>query len=167
MVATIMSAMMNFGDKFFVMKYAGANDFAIYNLGILLATIVLIVYQSFNFIWFQVFLREKDLVVLRRKTRRYILIIFFGLSAIGLCLWLGTFIALEWKIIPQKYNGVLTILPILILSQVFAALVGLLANYMTYFEKTYIQIFVGAGISMFGYFLCDYFVKGYLGIGAA
>ena len=165
--AALMSAMMNFGDKFFVMKYAGANDFAVYNLGILLATIVLIVYQSFNFIWFPLFLREKDLVVLRRKTRRYILIIFFGLSAIGLCLWLGTFIALECKIIPQKYSGVLPILPILILSQVFASLVGLLVNYMTYFEKTYIQIFVGAGVSIFGYFLYDYFVKGYLGIGAA
>ncbi len=90
-----------------------------------------------------------------------------GLSAIGLCLWLGTFLALEWKIIPQKYYGVLPILPILILSQVFASLVGLLVNYMTYFEKTYIQIFVGAGVSIFGYFLYDYFVKGYLGIGAA
>ncbi len=167
MVAALMSAMMNFGDKFFVMKYAGANDFAVYNLGILLATIVLIVYQSFNFIWFPLFLREKDLAVLRRKTRRYILIIFFGLSAIGLCLWLGTFIALEWKIIPQKYYGVLPILPILILSQIFAALVGLLVNYITYFEKTYILIFVGASVSIFGYFLYDYFVKGYLGIGAA
>lgn len=167
MVAALMSAMMNFGDKFFVMKYAGANDYAVYNLGFLLATIVLIVYQSFNFIWFPLFLREKDLKVLRRKTRRYIIIIFFGLFAIGLFIWLFTFIALEWKIIPQKYNGVLNVLPILIISQVFAAIVGLLVNYMTYFEKTYIQIFVGAGISIFGYFLYDYFVKGYLGIGAA
>lgn len=167
MIAALMGAMMNFGDKFFVMKYAGANDFAVYNLGILLATIVLIVYQSFNFIWFPLFLREKDLVVLRRKTRRYILIIFIGLSAIGLCLWLGTFIALEWKIIPQKYNGVLPILPILILSQVFVSLVSLLVNFMTYFEKTYIQVFVGGGLSVIGYFLFDYFTKYYLGIGAA
>ncbi|MBP6429651.1 MAG: oligosaccharide flippase family protein [Bacteroidales bacterium] len=168
MVAAIMGAMLNFGDKFFVMKYAGVNDYAEYSLAIMLATIILIVFQSFNFVWLPLFFKEKDMTVLRRKTKRYTIIMFFALMGIGLMIFLVVFIALRFKIIPPTYSdGILVILPILILSQIFAALIGLYVNYMSYFEKTYIQVFVGAITSFIGYFLFDYLTNAYLGLGAA
>ncbi|MFA6200188.1 MAG: oligosaccharide flippase family protein [Bacteroidales bacterium] len=168
MIAALMGAMINFGDKFFVMKYAGVNDFAEYNLAILFATIISIVFQSFNFVWLPLFFKEKDLSVLKRKTRRYTFIIFVCLIGLGLLIWLIIFAALKLKIIPPNYtDGILIVLSILILSQIFASLIGLYINYMTYFEKTYIQVFVGGGLSVIGYFLFDYFTKYYLGIGAA
>ncbi|MCK9163017.1 MAG: oligosaccharide flippase family protein [Bacteroidales bacterium] len=168
MVAAIMGIMVNFGDKFFVMKYAGVSDFADYSLAILLATIILIIFQSFNFVWLPLFFKEKDIATLRRKTKRYTIIMFTTLMGIGILIFIGVWIALKFKIIPQTYSqGILIILPILILAQVFAALIGLYINYMTYFEKTYIQVFVGAIISFIGYFLFDYLTEAYLGIGAA
>ncbi|MBP1630284.1 MAG: lipopolysaccharide biosynthesis protein [Bacteroidetes bacterium] len=167
MVSSLMYSVVNFGDKFFVVKYSGINDFAVYNLGFLLATIVLIVYQSFNFVWIPLFLKEKDLVVLRRKTRRYIILIFFSFLLLGVLLWFFTLFALKINIIPATYNTILYLLPILILSQIFAALIGILVNFMTYFEKTYIQVFVGAGLSLVGYFLFDFLGKNYFTIGVA
>ncbi|MFA7082792.1 MAG: hypothetical protein WC135_09285, partial [Bacteroidales bacterium] len=168
MIASVMATMVTFGDKFFVMKYAGVNDFADYSLAIMLATILLIVFQSFNFVWLPLFLKEKDMVTLRRKTNRYTVFIFLALLGIGLMIFLVVFIALRFKIIPDTYSeGILLFLPILILSQIFASLAGLFINFMTYFEKTYIQVFVWAFISFIGYFLFDNLTKSYLAIGAS
>lgn len=168
MVAAIVGIMVNFGDKFFVMKYAGVNEFADYSLAMLLATIIVIIFQSFNFVWLPLFFKEKDLITLKRKTRRYTIIMFLALMGIGILIFIGVWIALKIKIIPPTYSeGILILLPILLLAQVFAALIGLYINYMTYFEKTYILVFVGIIISFIGYFLFDYLSKTYLSVGAA
>ncbi|MDD2489401.1 MAG: oligosaccharide flippase family protein [Bacteroidales bacterium] len=168
MIAAIMATMVNFGDKFFVMKYAGVNDFADYSLAIMLATIILIVFQSFNFVWLPLFLKEKDMATLKRKTKRYTIFMFLALFGIGFIIFLVVWVALKFKIIPSTYSGgILLVLPILIFSQIFAALIGLYVNFMTYFEKTYIQVFVGGVISFIGYFLFDYLTSAYLGVGAA
>ena len=147
--------------------YAGADTFAVYNLGILFSSILLIVYQSFNFVWLPLFLKEKDLTVLKRKTKRYTLIIITGLSALGLLVWLGTYFALVWGIIKINYYDVLYILPVLIVAQIFGTLIGLFANFTTYFEKTHIQLFVGIILSVIGYFLYSSLVKEYLIMGAS
>ncbi|MDR0972317.1 MAG: oligosaccharide flippase family protein [Bacteroidales bacterium] len=167
MVGTLISSVVGFGDKFFVMKFSGVDSFAVYNLGVMLSTIVLIVYQSFNFVWLPLFLKEKDLIVLRRKTNRYVALIFLSLSLLSIIICIGVVIGLKIELIPDKYSGVLSYLPLLLLGQVFAALVGLLVNFMTYFEKTYIQILVGAFVSLVGYFLYDFLVGNYFAIGAS
>ena len=156
MASSIMYAVVNFGDKFFVAKYSGEKGMAIYYLGFLLATIVLIIYQSFNFVWNPLFMKEKDLIVLRRKTNRYLWIIAFGLSFVGLLIWIGSYIGLKINLIPQDYYLILEILPFLIISQVIAAMAQLMINFMTYFEKTYIHVVLGGGLSLIGYFLYDF-----------
>lgn len=154
--SSITFAVVNFGDKFFVAKYSGEKGMAIYYLGFLLATIILVIYQSFNFVWNPLFMKEKDLVVLRRKTNRYLWIIALGLGSIGVLIWIGAFVGLKVNIIPQDYNQILQILPFLIISQLISAMALLMINYMTYFEKTYIQAFVGIGLSLIGYYLYDF-----------
>ena len=72
----LLSAITNFGDKHFVMLYCGVGVVAVYNLASLLATIPVIVYQSFNFIWLPSFLQEKNLSLLKKKTDRNGLRIF-------------------------------------------------------------------------------------------
>ncbi len=156
MASSIMYAVVNFGDKFFVAKYSGEKGMAIYYLGFLLATIVLIIYQSFNFVWNPLFMKEKDLIVLRRKTNRYLWIIALGLSFVGLLIWIGSYIGLKINLIPQDYSLILEILPFLIISQVIAAMAQLMINFMTYFEKTYIHVILGGGLSLIGYFLYDF-----------
>lgn len=154
--SAIVYAVVNFGDKFFVAKYSGEKGMAIYYLGFLLATIILVIYQSFNFVWNPLFMKEKDLIVLRRKTNRYIWFIVFGLGFVGILIWIGAYVGLKINLIPVDYNLILKILPFLIVSQILSAMALLMINYMTYFEKTYIQVFVGAGLSLIGYFLYDF-----------
>ncbi|MBP1646057.1 MAG: lipopolysaccharide biosynthesis protein [Bacteroidetes bacterium] len=156
MASGIMYAIVNFGDKFFVAKYAGEEGMAIYYLGYLLATIVLIIYQSFNFVWNPLFMKEKDLTVLRRKTNRYLWLIAFGLGFIGILIWIGAYIGLKINLIPQDYYLILHILPFLIISQVLSSMAQLMINYMTYFEKTYIQVFLGGFLSLIGYYLYNF-----------
>ena len=156
MASGLMYAVVNFGDKFFVAKYSGGKGMAIYYLGYLLATIVLIIYQSFNFVWNPLFMKEKDLTVLRRKTNRYLWILGFGLAFVGIFIWIGAFVGLKINLIPHDYNQILLILPFLIISQVLTAMSLLMMNFMTYFEKTYIQVFVGGSLSLIGYFIYSY-----------
>lgn len=156
MASGIMYAVMNFGDKFFVAKYSGEKGMAIYYLGFLLATIVLIIHQSFNFIWNPLFMKEKDLTVLKRKTNRYIKLIALGLSTVGVLIWIGAYLGLKTNLIPQNYNQILQILPFLILSQVLAAMAQLMTNFIIYFEKTYIQVFIGGILSFIGYFVYSF-----------
>lgn len=167
MVSSIMYAVINFGDKYFVIKYSGELGMSIYYLSFLLATIVLIIYQSFNFIWSPLFMKEKDLRVLKRKTNRYLFIISFGFSLIGVFIWLGSFVGLKLNIIPSDYIQILELLPLLIISQIIAAMALLMLNFMTYFEKTYIQVFVGAGLSIIGYFIFNIMGENFGVIGIA
>lgn len=168
MASAIVYAVVNFGDKFFVAKYSGEKGMAIYYLGFLLATIILVIYQSFNFVWNPLFMKEKDLIVLRRKTNRYIWLIVLGLGFVGVLIWIGAYIGLKINLIPEDYNQILQILPFLILSQVFFAMAQLMINFMIYFEKTYIQLFAGAGLSFIGYFVYSFMgeIYGVIGISA-
>ena len=50
-------------------------------------------------------------------------------------------------IIQQKYEQTLYILPIMLISQIFSAMVPLYTNYLIYFEKTYLT-------SVTGFLLC-------------
>lgn len=156
MISALMYAFLNFGDKFFVFKYSGELGMSIYYLAFLISSILLIIFQSFNFIWNPLFMQEKDLLVLRRKTNRYILIILIGFSVLSALICLGVYFLLWMGVFPENYSGILPILPLLLISQIFASFNMLLINFMTYFEKTYIQVFVGAILSIIGYFLFDY-----------
>jgi len=46
-------------------------------------------------------------------------------------------------IIQQKYEQTLYILPIILVSQIFSAMVPLYTNYLIYFEKTYVTSLTG------------------------
>ncbi|MDY0054448.1 MAG: oligosaccharide flippase family protein [Bacteroidales bacterium] len=156
MVAALMYAVLSFGDKYFVFKYSGEVGMSIYYLAFLISSILLIIYQSFNFIWNPLFMKEKDLLVLRRKTNRYIIIILIGFSGLGTLICLGVYFLLWLGVFPENYSDILPILPLLLVSQILSSLNLLMMNFMTYFEKTYIQVFVGAILSIIGYFLFDY-----------
>src|SRR5574344_417750 len=101
-------------------------------------------------------MKERDLTILRRKTNRYLWILAFGLGFVGIFIWIGAFVGLKINLIPHDYNQILLILPFLIISQVLTAMSLLMMNFMTYFEKTYIQVFVGGFLSLIGYFIYNY-----------
>ncbi|MEE0977321.1 MAG: oligosaccharide flippase family protein, partial [Bacteroidales bacterium] len=99
----LINSFINFGDKQFVMMYCGSQAMGGYNLATMLATIPLIVFQSFNFIWLPDFLDEKNLITLNRKTNKNSKIIVLLLLFISLVVWTGTYILIEFGVFPAEY----------------------------------------------------------------
>src|ERR1700676_4455241 len=69
--------------------------------------------------------------------------LFLGLSRLSICIVVFLKIILVLGIIQNKYVQSVYILPILLISQIFSALVPLYTNYLVYFEKTYITSITG------------------------
>lgn len=147
----LLNAITNFGDKHFVMIYCGAAIVGVYNLASLLATIPVIVYQSFNFIWLPSFLQEKNLILLKKKTDRNGFRIFILLLLLSVLIYIGAFFLLQWGVFPENYSLIMQILPPLLLSQIFASLNLFFFNYFTYFEKNYLTILTSIVINSLSY----------------
>ena len=162
----LLNAITNFGDKHFVMIYCGAGVVAVYNLASLLATIPVIVYQSFNFIWLPSFLQEKNLSLLKKKTDRNGLRIFILLFLLSVLIYIGAFFLLQWGVFPKTYSLVMSILPPLCLAQIFASLNLFFFNYFTYFEKNYLTILTSIVINSLSYLLFSLTASrfGYIGV---
>ena len=162
----LLNAITNFGDKHFVMLYCGVGVVAVYNLASLLATIPVIVYQSFNFIWLPSFLQEKNLILLKKKTDRNGLRIFLLLLLLCVGIYIGAWMLLNWGVFPKSYSLIMSILPPLCLAQIFASLNLFFFNYFTYFEKNYITILTSVIINGLGYLLFSFTapVYGYIGV---
>lgn len=162
----LLNAITNFGDKHFVMIYCGAAIVAVYNLASLLATIPVIVYQSFNFIWLPSFLQEKNLSLLKKKTDRNGLRIFILLLLLSVLIYIGAFFLLQWGVFPENYSLIMQILPPLLLSQIFASLNLFIFNYFTYFEKNYLTILTSIVINSLSYLLFSLTASrfGYIGV---
>ncbi len=149
----LVNSVVNFGDKQFVMLYCGSEAMGAYNLATLIATIPLIVFQSFNFVWLPDFLAEKDLATLKRKGSRNAKVIFLALLALSLLIWAGVYLLLLLGIFPSNYFEVLSYLPMLLLAQVFAAMILYYFNYFTYFEKTHLTFVISVLSALVGYVL--------------
>ena len=162
----LLNAITNFGDKHFVMIYCGAGVVGVYNLASLLATIPVIVYQSFNFIWLPSFLQEKNLILLKKKTDRNGLRIFIFLLLLSVLIYIGAFFLLQWGVFPENYSLIMQILPPLLLSQIFASLNLFFFNYFTYFEKNYLTILTSIVINSLSYLLFSLTASrfGYIGV---
>lgn len=159
------NSFINFGDKQFIMIYCGSESMGAYNLATLLATIPLIIFQSFNFIWIPDFLGEKNLRSLKHKSYRNAKIIILLLIAVSIVIWLGTLLLLEIGIFPSNYREILSYLPMLLLSQVFAAMILYFFNFFSYFETTYISMIISIISALISCVAYQYFGKLYGAIG--
>jgi len=147
MLSAVLGIVLNFSDKFFIEKYGNFKDLAVYNLGFTLAGIIPMMFMTFQNIWLPHFFKEKDLQRNKAKTFGVIIKIaaFFLLLAVGIII---TFkLLLLFHIIDMKYDKVLSLLPILLMTQIFAAITPLYSNYIVFFEKTVIALFIGVPLA--------------------
>lgn len=163
----LVNSVVNFGDKQFVMLYCGSEAMGAYNLATLLATIPLIVFQSFNFVWLPNFLGEKNLHILKKKNDRNAKIILSILLLLSVFICLATYLLLQWNIFPRNYGEIISYLPMLLLSQVFAAIILYYFNYFTYFEKTHIPMSLSICGAFAGYLLYSFSAERFGAIGIA
>jgi len=144
MLSSILGIVVNFGDKFFLEKYGTIEDLSNYYLAFSFASIIPLIFASFQNVWLPIFMKEKDVQKNYEKTKRIISKLILLFMVLAVIIWIG-FQALLWlHFIPIKYSQVTYILPILLMTQIVASIVPLFSNYFIYFEKT--QIVTIAGI---------------------
>jgi O-antigen/teichoic acid export membrane protein len=147
MLSAIMGIVINFSDKFFLERYGDFKTLSQYYLAISFAGIIPVIFTSIQNAWLPLFMKEKNLKTNLSKTNQLFKKLFIVFTGIGIVIWLLFFTLLRTGIIPSKYAEVVYILPILLVTNIFAALTPILSNYMIYFQKTYI-------VSLTGLFVC-------------
>lgn len=167
MLSSLVGVVYNFSDRFILEKYGNLSDLAVYNIGVQYATILMVIFASFQTVFLPFFFKEKDVAKNFSKTKNIIIrmvIIFLGISVL---LFIAFKILLVWHIIPLKYAPIIIILPILLLTQITQAVIQLLSNYVVYFEIVYIGTVFSIFLSLLNIGLNLFFIPRYNIMGAA
>jgi O-antigen/teichoic acid export membrane protein len=136
MVSAIFGIVVNFSDKFLLQRYGSLADLSNYYLAFSFAAIIPLIFASLQNVWLPVFLQEKDVEKNFHKTTKLLVKLAWIFVSISIAIWLLFYILLWLKFIPAKYGDVTWILPILLMTQIFASLTPIFSNYLVYFEKT-------------------------------
>ena len=153
MLSAIFGIIINFSDKFFLEKFgndqhgSSFNELSYYYLAIACASIIPVIFTSFQNAWLPLFLKEKDLRVNIEKTNKFTVRLAIIFCCLSVCIFIFIFMIISTGIIQAKYEKALYVLPILLVSQIIAAIVPLYGNYFVYFGKTHI-------VSLSGGFIC-------------
>ena len=148
MLSTIFSIVINYGDKFFLEKYAGYKQLSIYYLAFSFSSIISLISMSLQNVWLPLFFKEKDLQKNIAKTTKMIFRLTLGLIGLSVLILAGVAVFLWIGIIPRNYQEVLYLLPLLLISQILVCLAILYSNYLFYFEKTSLVLASGLVISL-------------------
>ncbi|MGZ5133822.1 MAG: lipopolysaccharide biosynthesis protein [Flavitalea sp.] len=147
MLSAIFGIVINFSDKFFLEKFGNYTDLSNYYLAVSCSAVIPMIFASVQNAWLPSFLKEKDIAKNYSRTKKMVVKLLLLFSGLSIAMVIFVQILLYTRIIPMKYQEVIYILPILLVSQIIAALVPLYTNYLIYFEKTYI-------VSITGFFIC-------------
>lgn len=138
MLISIVSLVYNFSDKYILEKYGTFSDLAVYNLGFTIASIIGVVYASFQSVYLPFFYKEKDFTINLKKTKEIAKKMAGIFSLLGIAIWIGVYFMLKLNILDVKYHEIIYILPILLISQNFQSMSQLFTNYIVYFEVVYV-----------------------------
>jgi Membrane protein involved in the export of O-antigen and teichoic acid len=138
MLSALVGVVYNFSDKFILEKYGNMADLGIYSIGVQYATILMVIFTSFQTVFLPLFFKEKDVAKNFNKTKIIISKMVIIFTAISVGLFFAFKVLLFLSIIPIKYQPILAILPILLITQITQAVIQLLSNYIVYFEIVYV-----------------------------
>ena len=148
MLSALFGILVNFSDKFLLQKYGSLKELSNYYLAFSFASIIPLIFASLQNVWLPIFLKEKDIEKNFKKTQKLLSKLLLLFSVLAVLIWL-LFVVMFWlSIIPHKYFEVMWILPILLLTQIFAAMTPLLSNYLIYFERTEVTSVSGLVMSL-------------------
>jgi len=113
-------------------------ELADYILACSLAQLVGAAFSIFNAVWLPAVLAEPDNATIFRRTRRSLCLVMPALAMMAIGIFLGAKFFLGLGIIPQTYSGILSLLPIVLLSQVIVCAIHLLGVPIYARERTWI-----------------------------
>lgn len=148
MLSALFGIVINFSDKFFLEKYGSFKDLSNYYLAIAFASIIPTIFASVQNAWIPLFMKERNIVENVHKTNKLIKNLTLVFVGISFSIWLFFEILLWLSVIPLKYDNVALVLPLILLTQIAAALAALYNNYLVYFEKTHLISITGLLICM-------------------
>jgi O-antigen/teichoic acid export membrane protein len=163
----VLGLVINFGDKFFVERYCTLADMSVYFLGLTLSSAVTLVVMAFQNVWLPSFLKEADLALNLRRTRRAAYHLVLALTVLSAVIWIAVALCLSLDIFKHEYAPVLKILPILLASSVAAATTGLLSTYTIYWNMTYVTVVAGGIVAAVSVPLNFFAISGFGIYGAA
>ena len=76
------------------------------------------------------------------------MIIAFGFISIMILVAMKVLLVLE--IVDRKYESIMFLLPIVLLTNIVASITQMYSNYLVYFEKLYLILLIGAPIALVG-----------------
>ena len=144
MINAVVGIFVNFGDKFFLQKHGSYESLSLYFLAFSIASLVVFVYTSFQNIWLPLLLKEQDFEKAMRESRKVAIVSLGGLLGLCVAMYFATWIALLLHVFPDKYWGVLRVLPLVLLAQWLSCWVTYIGNYIVYFGKTFFVAIFGA-----------------------
>ncbi|MBS1599286.1 MAG: oligosaccharide flippase family protein [Bacteroidetes bacterium] len=150
MFSAIWGLISNYSDKFFLEKNGTAKDLSYYYLAFSIANVLYMICTAVQNSWLPSFLKEKDLKLNIRKTRKLISQLAIVLFVLSVMLLVGLYVAIKIKIISDKYIPAMHVLPFLLVAQIINGIVLIYSNYMIYFERTHWSLFIGIFTSVIG-----------------
>ena len=148
MLGSLFGIIVNFGDKFFLEKHADYKVLSVYYLGVACASVVALLSTSLQNVWLPLFFKERDLSRNLVKTNRLVGRLVRTLVLLSLVAIVAVAAGLQLNLIPQRYAGVLSILPLLLAGQVIYCVALLYSNYLVYFERTAFILWAGLVVSI-------------------
>jgi O-antigen/teichoic acid export membrane protein len=165
--SALLGLLINLSDRYFIEKYGSLKDLSIYNLAIVISGVVPFVFASFQNIWLPHFLKEKDMRANMLRSKRVVMrlgFLFIGLS-------IATMIVLKFTllvgIVDSRYESVMPLLPIVLLTNVVMSLSPMYSNHLIYLNRLYLVVVVGVPIAILSVVLNVWLVPSFNIYGAA
>ena len=149
MISSLFGIVVNFSDKFLLQNYSSLADLSNYYLAFSFASIIALIFNSFQNVWLPIFMKEKSIENSVQSVSHIInkLLLFF--IPISVSIWVAFELLIGFNIIPFKYRNAGNVIPLMLTAQLFAAFAAIFSNYLVYFEKTKLISFCGFIVSIF------------------
>jgi O-antigen/teichoic acid export membrane protein len=141
-LTAIIQVLYGFSDKFIMEKFYPLSEMATLNLCVTMCSVIMLTFSSFQGVWVPMFFKEKARQTAFAKVVKASKVVALVFTAMGIAEWVAFWFCLKMGIIKHDYWSVLPVLPIMLSGIVFQCLQHLFANFVVYFEQTYIGTLV-------------------------
>lgn len=167
LISAILGIFINLGDRYFLEKYGTLKDLSVYNLALSVAGVIPFIFTSFQNIWLPQFFKEKDVQSNRAKSRKVVIALAGVMVLISIGILGLVKVLLMLDIIDDRYDAIMPVLPIVLITAIVTALTLMFSNHLVYLNKLHVIIITGVVIAVMGVVLNQYLVPRFNVYGAA
>ena len=152
-MSAFLGIFINLADRYAIEKHGTLEDMSVYNLALSISSIIPFVFASFQNVWLPHFLKEKDRVVNRERSKKMVLRLLVLFLVISLAILIAIKVLLLLNVIDNRYNEVIPLLPIVLASSIVSCISMMYSNHLIYVDMLHVIILAGIPISVLAVFL--------------